>query len=84
MIPSFFSSRFASRALLTTLNFRFSLSLPPFSKKKNMKKKVSAKDYPRFIESYGTILKAHMDGLRKRERVRGAAAGKGGAGGGKK
>ena len=31
---------------------------------------VSAKDHARFIESYGTILKAHMDGLKKKEKVK--------------
>ena len=49
----------------------------PFIHQNQIEFKVSTKDYPRFVESYGTILKAHMDGLRKRERVRGAA-GKGG------
>lgn len=41
---------------------------------------VAAKDAPRFVESYGTILKAHVDGLKKKEKARKAA----GAGGGKK
>jgi len=31
---------------------------------------VSAKDHARFIESYGTILKAHMDGLKKKEKAK--------------
>jgi len=29
---------------------------------------VSAREHSRFIESYGTILKAHMDGLKKKEK----------------
>jgi hypothetical protein len=31
---------------------------------------VSAKGHARFIESYGTILKAHMDGLKKKEKAK--------------
>lgn len=34
---------------------------------------VAAKDAPRFVESYGTILKAHVDGLKKKEKARKAA-----------
>jgi hypothetical protein len=30
--------------------------------------KVSAKDHARFAESYGTLLKAHMDGLKKKAK----------------
>lgn len=32
---------------------------------------VTAKDQPRFQESYNTILKAHMDALKKREKKKG-------------
>ena len=42
---------------------------------------VPAKDAARFVESYGTILKAHMDGLKKKEKAKKAG---GGGGGGKK
>ena len=50
--------------------------------------KVVAKDHARFIESYGTILKAHMD-LKKKEKGKaraggGGAAKAGGGGGGRK
>ena len=79
-------SIFFSRFPLSQLAHRsppplfFPFRLPRSSQKKKIEpnQKVSTKDYPRFIESYGTILKAHMDGLRKRERVRGAAGKAGG------
>lgn len=29
---------------------------------------VTAKEHARFVESYGTILRAHMDGLKKKEK----------------
>ena len=37
---------------------------------------VPAKDAARFLESYGTILKAHMDGLKKKEKAKKGGGGK--------
>ena len=49
--------------------------------KRKIATSVTAKDAPRFVESYGTILKAHVDGLKKREKAKKVV---GGGAGGKK
>ncbi|KAK9908809.1 hypothetical protein WJX75_003183 [Coccomyxa subellipsoidea] len=38
--------------------------------KRKISTTLNAKEYARFQESYGTILKAHMDALKKREKTK--------------
>jgi signal recognition particle subunit SRP14 len=44
--------------------------------KRKISAAVPAKDAARFLESYGTILKAHMDGLKKKEKAKKGGGGK--------
>ncbi|CAK0787488.1 hypothetical protein CVIRNUC_010708 [Coccomyxa viridis] len=44
--------------------------------KRKISTTVTAKDYSRFQESYATILKAHMDALKRREKTKAKPAAK--------